>query len=178
MTENINLKATLKMIRLSHKSCNCDKFSDLELSRNFISKRIKQSNKIEKTLDFLSKSEKGHHLYKCNFCNQLWQLSIAWNWDGKDYLFKIPQTEINKWNETPFVSPADMIIYSAIMDSYFEKHKLVESENICKRDSCKNKAILEDVLCKYHFIESLQKIGTLPKFPEGKIFKPYKIKHY
>lgn len=158
------------------KPCTCKEYSDLELSRDVISKRIKESKKIKKHLEIKSKSDKGHHLYQCKFCKQLWQLSSAWNWGGKDYFFKIPKTEIEKWNENPFVSPADMTIFSASMNLYFERHKLIESENICRRENCEQKAILKDVLCKKHFIESLQKIGNLPKYPEGKIFEPYTFK--
>tara|TARA_R110002049_G_scaffold80951_5_gene205866 strand:+ start:923 stop:1417 length:495 start_codon:yes stop_codon:yes gene_type:complete len=161
------------MIRQLNKSCTCKEYSDLELSRDVISKRIKESKKIKKHLEIKSKSDKGHHLYQCEFCNQLWQLSSAWNWGGKDYLFKIPKINIEKWNENPFVSPADMTIFTASMNLYFERHKLIESENICRRENCERKAILKDVLCKKHFIENLQKIGNLPKYPEGKIFEPY-----
>ncbi|MFI0431219.1 hypothetical protein [Mariniflexile sp. HMF6888] len=87
----------------------------------------------------------------------------------------MPKTDIDEWIKNPFMSPADMTIFSALIHSYFERHTLIESENICKRENCEEKAILKDVLCKTHFIESLQKIGTLPKNPDGRIFEPYKI---
>ncbi|TMM55969.1 hypothetical protein FEE95_15105 [Maribacter algarum] len=155
------------------KSCTCKKYSALKLTRDEISIRIKDSRKIKKHLIIKSKSDKGHHLYVCEICQQLWQLSSAWNWGGKDYLFKIPEIEIEDWNLEPFISPADLVIFSASMESYFEKNKLVDSENDCKREECDKKAILKDVLCKTHFIESLQRFGLLPKSPDGKIFEPY-----
>ena len=156
-------------------SCKCKEYSHLELSREIISNRIKETKEIKKNLEYLAKSETGNHLYKCKYCNQLWQLSSAWNWGGKDYVFKIPKIEIEEWKKEPFMSPAEMIIFSALMKSYFERTELKESENLCKRESCENKAILKDVLCKKHLIESLQKIGNLPQKPEGKIFEPYKF---
>ena len=67
------------------------------------------------------------------------------------------------------------MIFSVLMESYFERTKLIESKNPCKKESCERKAIMKDVLCKKHLIESLQKIGSLPQKPEGKIFGPYKF---
>ncbi|MFT7604992.1 MAG: hypothetical protein ACI8VT_002585 [Saprospiraceae bacterium] len=139
------------MIKSSNKSCTCENYSALELSRDEISKRIKESKKIIKHLEIKSKAKKGNHLYQCEFCQQLWQLSNAWNWGGKNYLFKVPKTKIEDWNENPFMHPADMLIFSAAMQTYEEKHKLTDSEKKCRRENCNQNAILADVLCKKHW---------------------------
>jgi hypothetical protein len=154
-------------------SCSCEKYLPLELSRDEIDKRIKESNKIKKHLDLKSKSSNGSLLFECRICKEYWQLNSAWNWDGKDYLFKVPCINLKEWMENPYMSPADMMIYSASIETYFEKNKLIDSDKLCKIENCNKKAILKDVLCKEHFIKNLQKFGLLPDPPSGRLFEPY-----
>lgn len=156
-------------------SCICAKYQLLELSREQIAERIKKTRSIQRRLDLKCKSTKGHHLFQCRFCMQLWQLSSAWNWGGQDYLFKVPDIEIPEWIESPYMSPADMMIYSASMKIYFEKNRLTDSNNLCKIENCVQNALLNNVLCKVHFIESLQKFGLLPQPPAGRLFDPYTL---
>jgi len=158
-------------------SCTCEKYTALELNRVQISKRIKDSKKIINHLEKKGESPEGHHLYQCKFCVQFWQLSGAWNWGGKDYLFKIPDTKISEWIYNPYMSPAEMIIYSASLKTYFDSNTLEESAKNCRREACSEKALVNDVLCKTHFIESLQQFGQLPKFPSGKLFEPYNFEN-
>lgn len=104
---------------------------------------------------------------------QLWQLSNAWNWGGKNYLFKVPYIETKDWTDNPYMSPADMIIYSVSMEEYFKRNKFTESGKACKIENCNKKSLSNNVLCKEHFIESLQKVGLLPQPPQGRMFAPY-----
>ncbi len=164
------------MIRRQVK-CNCETYQPIELTREQITKRIKNNKKILKTLDKLANSENGNILYQCSICGQLWQESGAWNWGGKTYFFQVPKIEIEDWKNEQFMSPADMLIYSALMSDYFERNKLIESEDNCRRENCDNKSIVGNVLCKMHFIENLQKIGNLPQKPSGRIFEPYSFEN-
>lgn len=154
-------------------SCSCAKYHPLELSRDQIDKRIKETENVLRYLNLQGESPKGHSLFQCKSCKQLWQQSNAWNWGGKNYLFKVPDIEIKDWTDNPYISPADMIIYSASMEEYFRRNKFNESGKVCKIETCNKKSLSNHVLCKEHFIESLQKVGLLPQPPQGRMFAPY-----
>jgi hypothetical protein len=156
--------------------CNCKNYTTLELYRDQISKRIKESRGIIKTLDLKAEVDNGVTvLFQCPVCGQFWQKSMAWNWGGKDYLFQIPQTNITEWLTEQFMSPSDMLIYSAQMTDYFSKNKFIDSTRRCKNNDCAGMAIEGSPLCKKHFVDNLQEVGLLPKKPSGKIFEPYSI---
>ena len=157
----------------SSDSCLCSNYQPVELLREHISKRIRESKKIKKNLALISKYNVGHELYQCNFCQQYWQHSIAWNWNGKSYFFKVPEIAILEWKAEAYVSPADLLIHSAMMSDYFKDNMFVESSKNCRKESCNQNALSNDVLCRSHFIESLQNFGMLPPEPKGRIFKPY-----
>ena len=154
-------------------SCNCKSYRPLELARDQISRRIKESKEILKTLESQAKANDGTVLYRCKFCGQFWQESIAWNWGGKNYLFKVPETSTSDWLDEQFISPAEMLIYSALMADYFNMNKFIESKTRCQNEKCDRMAVERNVLCQHHFIESLKRVGLLPKEPRGKIFEPY-----
>lgn len=154
-------------------TCNCKKFLPLQLLRDQITLRIKETKNILITLDELGKAAGGNVLYKCNICGQFWQRSSAWNWSGKNYLFQVPATDVADWKAEQYVSPADILIYNASMEDYFGRNKFTESKDNCRVEGCNSKAIVGDVVCKKHLIENFQKNGILPKEPTGKIFEPY-----
>lgn len=156
--------------------CCCKNYGPLELTREQITNRIKENNKIASALEKISTSEKGDNLYKCKVCGQFWQKSLAWNWGGKSYLFKVPAISIEDWQTEPYMSPADMLIYTAGMSDYFAKNKFTESNDKCRVENCTNQSVTNDVVCLTHLIENLQKFGNLPKKPSGKIFEPYNFK--
>ena len=163
-----------KLFREDDKKCNCNKIGDLTLERDEISKRIKGSKKIAKTLIPLAKHSDQTTLHSCNICGQYWQHSLAWNWNGKSFFFKVPKTTVNEWQTEKYVSPSDLIIYNSLMKDYFSKNNLTDSNNPCKKESCSNKALNQNVLCRIHFIKNLQNMSMLPQTPEGKYFEPYK----
>lgn len=84
------------------------------------------------------------------FCGQFWQKSIAWNWGGKHYLFKIPETTTDDWLKEQFMSPAEMLIYSSLMAEYLKMNKFIESKTRCQNEECDRVAIEKNVLCKHH----------------------------
>gem|GEM_PF-6814400 len=53
--------------------CNCINYGPLELSRDQISKRIKESGEILKTMESQAKTSDGIVLYKCKSCGRFWQ---------------------------------------------------------------------------------------------------------
>lgn len=159
---------------MEHKlKCNCENYAPLELLREQIAARIKQNKVIGRTLECLVESTGANALYRCRVCGQYWQQSLAWNWGGRSFFFKIPAIEIQDWKEVPFMSPADMMIHAASMQEYFAKNAFVESEEICRVENCENKCIAGKLVCKRHFVQDLQKVGLLPKPPSGRIFEPY-----
>jgi hypothetical protein len=157
--------------------CNCFTYQPLELDRKSISERIKITKQLKSELVMISKSSSEYKLYKCEACRQLWQSSFAWNWGNKEYLFKVPSISIDSWIDEPFMSPDEMLIYSAIMEDYYSKNSFETSEKKCKREDCVQSALINNVLCKEHFIKSLESGGVLPKKPVGRIFPPYEIRY-
>ncbi|AYB34730.1 hypothetical protein [Chryseolinea soli] len=153
--------------------CECSAYSDLELIRESIDKRIATTKKLKKQLQWVAESPAGDSLYKCDGCQQLWQSSHAWNWGNKEYLFKVPTIAVADWMEEFFARPDQMLLYSGMMHDYFEKNKFVVSDTPCRKEGCGHNALVNNVLCKEHFIQSLQQFGMLPKFPEGRMFSPY-----
>gem|GEM_PF-6558575 len=99
--------------------------------------------------------------------------NVAWNWGGKEYLFQIPDITPGDWLNEQFMSPAEMLTFSALTGDYFKVNKFVESKRRCQKEECHRMALENNVLCRNHFIESLQRVGLLPKEPKGKIFEPY-----
>jgi hypothetical protein len=159
--------------------CNCSKYQPIELSRKSVNKRIRQTKEIMLQLDVLAE-DKGEDSYlkllRCRVCAQFWQNGREWNFAYKEYLFQVPETEVADWLEEPYVQPAALMLYSAMMHNYFEQNKFEEGSSKCRKESCESKAIKSGAFCLQHHIESLQDVRLLPKLPLGKIFPPYSLK--
>ena len=154
-------------------TCKCPTYSDLEFDRKSIDKRIAATKDIKRPLQLIAKSPSGNALFKCEGCQQLWQSSYAWNWGDKEYLFKVPNIVIADWMEECFAQPDQLLIHSGMMHDYNAKNTFVVSDIRCKKEDCVNNALVNNVLCKEHFIQSLQQFGMLPKPPKGRMFSPY-----
>jgi hypothetical protein len=155
-------------------SCKCDGFGHLELCRDKITRRIKESKKLKKALSMLTRHKDGEHqLLKCPLCGQLWQFSRAWNWDNYEYLFKVPQIEIDDWLTEPYMQPDSLLIYSAVMQDFFQRNQFVEKNEECRIAACNNKAVVGLVTCLAHHIEGMRRNRALPREPEGRGFPPY-----
>lgn len=150
-------------------NCNCEKYEHLEICRDAIYKRIQEAPSLKNKLELVAeKKDENNSLFKCSICSQLWQESLAWNWNSKAYLFKVPSVRIEDWLEQSFVEPDKLVIYCAMLEQFERKNTFVERDVKCRNESCKNNAIQYSVFCKTHHIESLQKAKVLPNFPEGK----------
>ena len=158
-------------------TCSCDKYLPIELTRDEISKRIKDSKGIKKALELKSDTLNGQQLYQCSHCQQFWQSNWAWNWGNKEYLFKVPAIKTEDWKVEPYMAPDQMLLYTALMSEYFEKNTLIESEKECKDDNCYKNALTTSPLCQEHFIQNLQEFNLLPKKPVGRLFEPYFIEN-
>lgn len=154
-------------------TCSCDKYHPIELTRDEISKRVKESRGIKKWLELKAETSQGQQLFQCQNCNQFWQKNLAWNWGNKEYLIKVPAIEIADWQNEPYMQPDQMLIYSALMSEYFEKNILADSENECRKEGCNNSALTTSALCRDHFIQNLQEFNMLPPKPMGRVFEPY-----
>lgn len=155
-------------------TCICENYKVLELQRNDISKRIKESKLLKKQLTTISKHNNGEaRLYKCDVCNQIWQGNYAWNFGNGEYLFRVPFTEIVEWESNPYVAPDEILIYLSIMERFLYGNTFRLSIQVCKKENCNNKSLEGTHFCFEHHIISLQNIGNLPKEPTGKLFPPY-----
>ena len=155
-------------------ACSCSSFRDLEFVRKDISKRIKESRSLRKSLELVSShTDAEHKLYRCQSCGQMWQGSRAWNWGNDEYLFKVPIIEVADWLENVFVQPDELLIYVAVVGEYWHRNRFDLSEKICRAQSCSRNAIANSVLCLRHHMESLQRAHMLPTSPVGRWFPPY-----
>ena len=155
-------------------SCGCAKYGSIELFREKISERIGQTRTLRRTLEIISEHPvEKHKLLKCFVCDQYWQLSYAWNWGDRAYLFKVPEIEPEEWLTEPYVQPAELLIHSAAMENYMSRNRFVETRNNCRTNECTNRAIKYSVFCLDHRIESLQIAGALPRRPYGRELPEY-----
>jgi hypothetical protein len=155
-------------------SCDCINYPPIELDRQSISRRIKESPTIRKRLVQIAENlDLRLQLYRCPDCEQLWQSGHEWNFADQAYLFQVPPIEIADWQLDPYQQPAAMMIYSALMRDYCARAKFEPTDLQCRADGCAERAIRFSVHCRRHHIESLQKFGRLPKSPVGRLFPPY-----
>ena len=65
-------------------NCDCTKYAPLELIREAITKRIKETPDLKKRLVLLSKNDTHDlDLYRCPACSQFWQTGHEWNFGNK-----------------------------------------------------------------------------------------------
>ena len=157
-------------------SCDCTQFQPIELDRQSISRRIKQSPAIRKRLVQIAEHpDLRLYLFRCPECGQLWQSGHEWNFADQEYLFQVPPIEIADWQRKPYQQPAAMMIYSAVMRDFCARAPFEPTDSQCRADGCKERATRFSVFCRRHHIESLQKLGRLPQNPVGRLFPPYYV---
>ena len=158
--------------------CSCSEFGDLTFDRSEITKRIKASHVLRKSLSLLATHDDSEHeLLQCGTCGQNWQSSRAWNWGNERYLFKVPAVPVEQWLAQEFVQPDELLIFSASLGDLSRSVGLSETESICTTGGCGRRAIAGSVKCFPHHIASLQRAGMFPETPEGHWFQPYERSH-
>lgn len=156
-------------------NCTCGEYADLKLDRADISRRSKQSKRLRGILNLVTEHREGEHkLFRCSTCEQLWQQSRAWNWGNIEYLFKVPPIAVRDWESLPYVAPDELLIYAAVLDRFLAGKTFRPTEAKCRHEGCAKQAVELSVHCLRHHIESLQRIGNLPKTPAGRWFDPYR----
>ena len=157
-------------------TCNCANFQPIELDRESINRRIKQSPAIRGRLTQIA-DHPGLRLYlfRCPDCGQFWQSGHEWNFEDQEYLFQVPPIDITDWQYEPYQQPAGMMIYSAVMRDFCARANFEPRDEMCQAEGCSEHAIRFAVFCRRHHIESLQKLGKLPKSPVGRLFPPYYV---
>ena len=154
--------------------CTCNNYPDLKPDRKSVLKRINETKILKKVLVQLDKHPDGENiLFHCEDCGQFWQSSRAWNWGNEEYLFKVPETQVEVWKDEPYVQPDELIVFIGAMQNFMSNFRPVETTSKCKVEGCNNNAIELSVFCANHHVESLQSVGNLPKKPQGKLFPPY-----
>ena len=157
-------------------TCDCTKYQPIELDRQSINSRIKHSKAIRKQLTQIAEnSEMRIFLFRCPECGQLWQSGHEWNFADQEYLFQVPLIEIADWENEPFQQPAAIMIHSAVMRDFFTKNTFDRCDSQCRTEGCTERAIRFSAFCRDHHIESLQRLGSLPKKPIGRMFPPYYV---
>jgi hypothetical protein len=157
-------------------TCDCTQFQPIELDRESINRRIKQSPAIRKRLTKIAgHTELRLYLFRCPDCGQHWQSGHEWNFADQEYLFQVPPIDVSDWESEPYQQPAGMMIYSAVMRDYCARTTFEPSDIMCRAEGCPEHATRFSVFCRHHHIESLQKIGKLPKSPVGRLFPPYYV---
>ena len=161
------------------KNCKCAEFEDLEMLRKVISKRIKETKKLKKALNLLTKSEDGEHvLMNCESCGQYWQGSRAWNWGNDLYLFRVPKIANEDWQQEPYVQPDELLIYVASLQGILDQGNFEPKSEPCRVEGCEQPAIKGLVNCLEHHVQNLQKINQLPRNPKGRWFPPYLAENF
>jgi hypothetical protein len=135
-------------------------FPHIEFTRDAVSKRAKETKKILPRLVLIAEHpDKEHRLYRDDDTKEYWQYASAWNWGAKPYCFLVPEIETEDWVKERYVDPDEMLIYVAVMAQYLSVPSNRAIPNLA------------------HHIQSLQRIGNLPKEPEGRWFGPYEQKN-
>jgi hypothetical protein len=156
--------------------CDCAQFQPIELDRQSITRRIKQSPAIRKRLTQVAEHTGLRlYLFRCPECGQLWQSGHEWNFADREYLFHVPPIEVADWQSEPYRQPAAMMIYSAVMRDFFARCTFEPGDSSCRTEGCRERAIRFSVFCREHHIESLQQRQQLPKTPVGRMFPPYYV---
>ena len=131
-------------------------YPHIEFTRDAVSKRAKETKSILSRLVLVAEhSDREHRLYRDEKTTELWQYASAWNWGAKPYCFLVPEIDPEAWKAERYVDPDEMLIYVAMMQQFLSAPT--------------NRKIPE--LPKH--VKSLQRIGNLPKDPEGRWFGPY-----
>jgi hypothetical protein len=151
-------------------NCECVLYGAVELDRDSINKRIKESKKFAKQLQLLASSDEGYgsKLLKCAECGQLWQQSSAWNFGAKEYVFKVPACSVDEWTSEPFAQPDELMICSVTNEQLLSQ-TFEERDCLCRHENCDRHAIRWNIFCKEHYLSPLIQV------PKGRLFPPYTI---
>jgi hypothetical protein len=157
-------------------SCDCTQFRPIELDRESINQRIKQSPVIRKRLTQIAEHTGLRlYLFRCPDCGQLWQSGHEWNFADREYLFQVPPIDVADWQAEPYQQPAAMMIYSAVMRDFCVRATFEPRDEKCRAEGCSEQSTRFSVFCRRHHIESLLKLGKLPKSSVGRLFPPYYV---
>jgi hypothetical protein len=159
--------------------CDCTHYQSIELDRQSITRRIKESSAIRKRLTQVAENtDLRLYLFRCPECGQFWQSGHEWNFADREYLFRVPSIEVADWQHEPYQQPAAMMIYSAVMRNFFARAKFETGDSPCRAEGCTERALRLSVFCCDHHIQSLQQRGQLPKKPVGRLFPPYYVESH
>lgn len=131
-------------------------YPHIEFTRDAVGKRAKVTKGIISRLSLIAEHPDGEHrLYRDEKTGEFWQYASAWNWGAKPYCFLVPEIDPGDWKEERYVDPDEMLIYVALMQQFLSVPTNREISDLPKH------------------VRSLQRIGNLPKDPEGRWFGPY-----
>ena len=154
--------------------CTCSEYNHIEFKRTAVSKRIKESRLLKKSLLLAAKHPDAEHkLYACKDCGQLWQGSRAWNWGNDEYLFRVPKIEVSSWLEEIYVQPDELLIFTAVMSQMLGQNTFAADEQSCRVLGCARNSIQGLATCLPHHVLALQNAGQLSRDPTGRWFEPY-----
>lgn len=157
--------------------CDCTLYPDLTLDNSSIYRRVQDSKRKFGKLGTLNRTRverEEFDLLECRVCGQFWQSTKAILWGGLPYLFKVPAILQTDWLASRYIPPDLMCEINKAVNSYKATQTFHPIDRSCQQIGCDNRAIELSVMCYRHHLEMLQRGGTLPNKPEGRLFAPYK----
>ncbi len=134
-----------------------DRYPHIQFRRTDVTKRIRETKAILKTLTLVAESpDSEHKLYSDPNTGELWQLARAWNWGAEPYCFLVPAIDPEDWKREQFVDPDELLIFAAVMSQFLARPSVQRMADP-----------------KGH-VENLQQVSVLPRNPKGRWFGPYK----
>ena len=157
--------------------CDCEKYSDLKIDHDELTRREKEFKKISSQLDKVVDGERGTTLYKCSTCGQHWQ--STWITYNRTLIFKVPTISAEEWKKECFVTPTFLSLFLHYAGMYLKQLPLLKFKNEkCKHENCNNKCIANSVFCLRHHMTD-QKIKVVAQIPSNvRWFPPYKYEDF
>jgi hypothetical protein len=154
--------------------CRCGEFGPLELRSKSINKRARETKALKAGFELLARDAEGYAaLWKCSACGQLWQSGRTHVWHGQEYFFQVPPTSVEDWQREPFADVATLQQFVSRVQKFVDQNRGDETERLCGALGCSRHAIRFSKFCLAHHIKAMQKMGSLPSPPGGRLFAPY-----
>jgi hypothetical protein len=149
-------------------SCACALYREELRALEDVGERYTHTPEIKRTLDLLARGN-WTTLYRCRGCGQYWQSAYfhgAYHGGGFETLFQVPSIDPDAWLKNPF--PDQVSLAEMRFDlEYFVRNLPDEiGPEECRADDCHRFRMNASVFCKQHHVESLQRIGALPRLPQ------------
>lgn len=154
-------------------TCRCSEFGPIELGRQSVFKRIRESREFSEFLQPVARDGKRRELWRCPTCGEMWQSGRVLGFGGQ-HLFRVPLIAAEDWRREPYADPAEMVVFAGWLQNFVQAIDVQnQSHKLCAAPDCSGYALSLSLFCARHHIEMLQRAGVLPAPPRGRLFAPY-----